>query len=126
LCIVVDLLVAADTRIVLDPQESMMRHFLALALTPPTLPPRVMQPAAKALLIAPTRFAQALAPCLPSTWVGAIPLPVVAASTDSLLTLTTRAIEDSVAADDDRTGSSRAKAGQFLPTASLSPWDKRY
>jgi hypothetical protein len=39
---VVDLLVAADTRTVLDLQESMMRHFLAPALTPPALPPRMV------------------------------------------------------------------------------------
>jgi len=75
LCIVVDLLVAVDTRIALDIQESLMRHFLALALTPPALPPRMMQPTAKARLIASTRIAQALAPGLPSTWIGAIQLP---------------------------------------------------
>lgn len=97
-----------------------MRHFLALALTPPALPPCMMQPAAKALLIAPTRFAQALAPCLPSTWIGAIPLPVIAAPADSLLAAITRAIEHSVV-DDDRTDSSLPKAGQLRPTASLFP-----
>ena len=96
-----------------------MRHFLALALTPLLLAPCMMQPAAKARLIAPTRTAHALAPCLLSTWFAAIPLSVIAAPADSLLALTTRAIEHSVAGD-DRNGSSLPKAGQLLPTASLS------
>jgi len=92
LSIVVDPLVAADTRIAFDLQESMMRHFLTLALTPPTLPPSMMQPTASALLIVPACFAQALAPCLLRTCPGAIPLPVIAAPADTLLALTPRAI----------------------------------
>jgi hypothetical protein len=117
---VVDLLVAADIRIALASQESLMRHFLALALTPPLLAPRMMQPAAKARLIAPACIAHALASRLPSAWIGAIPLSVIAAPADALLALTPRAIEHSVAGD-DRTGSSLPKAGQWPPTASLSP-----
>jgi len=119
LCMVVDLLVAADIRIELDSQESLMRHFLALALTPPLLAPRMMQPAAKARLIAPACIAHALASRLPSAGIGAIPLSVIAAPADALLALTTRAIEHSVAGD-DRTASSLPKAGQWRPIASLS------
>ena len=119
LCMVVDLLVAADIRIARASQESLMRHFLALALTPPLLAPRMMQPAAKARLIAPACIAHALASRLPSAGIGAIPLSVIAAPADALLALTTRAIEHSVAGD-DRTGSSLPKAGQLQPIASLS------
>jgi len=119
LCIVVDLLVAADTRIALDLQKCMMRHFLALAFTPPTLAPRMMEPPPEGLLIALARIAHALAPRLSGARIGAIPLPMIAAPADSLLALTTRAIEHSVAGD-DRTGSSRQKAGQCVATGSLS------
>jgi len=97
-----------------------MRHFLALALAPPTLAPRMMPPTAKTLLIAPARIPHALMPCLTRTRIRTIPLPVIATPADPLLALTTRAIEHSVTAD-DRTGSSLPKAGQFVPTGSLSP-----
>jgi hypothetical protein len=91
-----------------------------LALTPPALPPRVMQPAAKTLLVTSAGVAQTLAPGLSCTPIGTIPLPVIAAPADPLLALTTRAIEHSVGAD-DRTDSTPPKAGQSLPTESLSP-----
>lgn len=124
LFIVDDLLfVAADTRIAPDPEESVMRHFLTLALTPPTLAPRMMQPAVKACLIAPTRRPHAFAPCLSGTGIGAVSLPVIATPANAPRALATGTIEYSV---DDRTGSSLLKAGQLVPTASFSQWDKRY
>jgi len=100
-----------------------MRHFLTLPITPPTLAPRMMQPTAKAPLIALARRTHALTPCLPGTGLATVALSMIATPADALLALTTRAIEYSV---DDRTGSSLLKAGQLAPTASFSHWDKRY
>ena len=94
-----------------------MRHFLTLAPTPPTLPSRMVQPAAKARLIALARRTHALASCLARTRLRTVSLAMIASPADALLALTTRAIEYPV---DDRTGSSLLKAGQLVPTASFS------
>ena len=98
-----------------------MRHFLALALAPPTLPPGMMQPTLEGLLVAPSGRPHALAPRLIRTRLGAVPLPVITAPAHPQLLLTTCAIQHSVAALDDRRPSSPQKAGQVLPIASLSP-----
>ena len=97
-----------------------MRHFLALTRTPPTLSLGMVQASAKARLIAPTGGTHALSPGIGGTRIGAISLPAIAPTADPLLALTPRAIEDSVAAVDDRTDSSLLKAGQLVPIASLS------
>jgi hypothetical protein len=124
LSIVADLPFAvADTRIAPAREESVMRHFLTLASTPLTLPSRMVQPAAKARLIALARRTHALAPGLLGTRLRAVSLSVIAPPADALLTLTERAIEYSI---DDRTDSSLRKAGQLVPTASFSQRDKRY
>jgi hypothetical protein len=119
LFIVVDLLLmAADTRITNAGEESVMRHFLTLALPPPTLPPGMVQPAAKGRLITLARCAHALPPCLLGTGLGTVALAVIATPTNALLALATGAIEYSI---DDRTGSNLPQAGQLVPTTSLSP-----
>jgi len=120
LLIVSDLLVAADTRIELDLRKSVMRHFLTLASTPLTLPPRMVQPAAKARLIASTRRTHALASRLARTWIGAIPLTMITAPAYAELSLTARTIEQSVPSV-DRSHLQPQKAGRSLPIASWSP-----
>jgi len=99
-----------------------MRHFLTLAPTPPTLAPRMVQPAEKARLIALTRRSHAFASCLSRARLATVSLAMIASTADPLLALATRAIEYSV---DDRTGSSLLKAGQLVPIASFSQRDKR-
>ena len=95
-----------------------MRHFLPLAPTPPTLPSRVVQPAAKARLIALTCRTHTIAPCLHGTRLTTVSLTMIASPADNLLAVTARAIEYSI---DDRTGSSLLKAGQPVSTASFFP-----
>lgn len=130
MCIVVDLLEAADVRTDIRRRESLMRHFLTLALTPATLPRRVMQPPAKCLLVALSRRTHALAARLPGTWLGTIPLSAIATPAHPQLFVASRAVEQSIADVADRSKdpdtSSPQKAGQSLPITSLSPWDKRY
>jgi hypothetical protein len=82
----------------------------------------VVDPAAKARLIALARRSHALPACLPGTGFGTVALAVIATPANALLALATGAIEYSV---DDRTGSSPLKAGQPVPIASSSQWDKR-
>jgi hypothetical protein len=120
LYIVVDLREIADIRIAPAARESLMRHFLALALAPPTLPPRMMPPTLERLLVASSCRPHALAPRLIGTRLGAVPLAVITAPAHPQLLVTTCAIQHPVAALDDRWPSSPQKAGQVLPIASLS------
>jgi hypothetical protein len=117
---VVDLLEIADTRIAPRARESLMRHFLTLALAPPTLPPGMMQSTLERLLVASSCRPHALAARFVGTRLGAVPLPVITAPAHPQLLLTTRAIQHPVAALDDCRPSSPQKAGQVWPIASLS------
>ncbi len=97
-----------------------MRHFLALALTPAALPRRMLQSSLERLLVASSCRPHAFAARLIRARLGAVPLPVVTALAYPQPLVTTRAIQHSVAALDDRRPSSSQKAGQVLVIASLS------
>jgi hypothetical protein len=126
LCIVVDLLVAADVRTGIGRWESVMRHFLTPPLAPATLPLGMLQATFKRLLVAPACSAYALAARLLGARIGTIPLPTIAAPAHAQLLVTPCAIQQPVAGDDDRNPSSPQKAGQVPSIASLSLRDQRY
>jgi hypothetical protein len=75
--------VAVDTRIDRQGLESVMRHFLAFALSKVPLAPGVLQATAERSLKALSRGARALAARRAPARLGAIPLPMVAALADA-------------------------------------------
>jgi len=79
-----------------------MRHFLPLALAPPTLAPSVMPAAAKRLLVVCARPSNALAPRLAGTRIGTIPLPAIAPPAHPQLLLTACTVQQAVAGNDNR------------------------
>jgi len=81
----------------IDHRESLMRHFLPLALAPPTLAPSVMPAAAKRLLVVCARPPHARAPRLAGARVGTIPLPVITPPAHPQLLLAARTVQQSVA-----------------------------
>lgn len=97
-----------------------MRHFLAVALAPAGLPPRMLQPAGKGPLVTPPSCAQALPARLLRARLRAIALAVVTASTHPQLPMTPGTVPHAVADDVDRTTSSPRKAGRSVRIRSLS------
>jgi hypothetical protein len=78
----INLLVVADTCRDSGRRESVMRHFFALPVPPARLAAGMMEAAPKRLLIAAARPAHTRASRFAGARLGAIPLPVIAASTD--------------------------------------------
>jgi hypothetical protein len=79
LCIGVDLLVVADVGSNARRLESVMRHFLALALAPQVLASGMMEAAPQRLLVALPGRSHALTPRLTRARIGTVPLPVITA-----------------------------------------------
>jgi hypothetical protein len=113
LCIVVDLLVAADIRRVARRRESLMRHFLTVALAPAGLPPGMMQAAPQRLLVAVSCGVHAGAARLAGARIGTIPLPVIAAPAHPQLLLAARTVQQAVAGNDHQPTSSPHQAWAF-------------
>ena len=108
-CIDIDLLLGADTRRHTRWRESVMRHFLAVALAPPRLSSGMTEAAAKRLLVAVAAPPNAVAPRLSGAGRRAIPLAVIAAPAHPQLLLTARTVPHPVADDVDRTTSSHKR-----------------
>jgi hypothetical protein len=97
-----------------------MRHFLVLALAPPSLAGGVMPSAPKRLLVTGAGPPQALAACLPHAFARAVALPMIAAPADPQLAATTSAVQQAIALDDAHHFSRRPRTGQRSVIASCS------
>jgi hypothetical protein len=86
-----------------------MRHFLAVALAPLRLSPRMTQAAAKRLLVALAGPPHAVAPRLSGARRGTISLAVIAAPAHPQLLLTARTVPHPVTDDVDRLTSSHKR-----------------
>ena len=100
LCMIADLLVAADVRRVARRHESLMRHFLAAALAPVGLPPGMMQAATERLLVVCAGASSPLTPRLAGARIGTIPLPVIAPPAHPQLLLAACTIQQPVTGAD--------------------------
>jgi len=105
-CIGIDLLLEAHSRRHAPRRESMMRHFLAVALAPLGLSSGMTQAAAKRLLVAVAGPPHAVAPRLSGAGRRAIPLAVIAAPAHPHLLLAARTVPHPITVDVDRPTSS--------------------